>query len=148
MHKKLSIISLTGICLAFLFFAASALANQDVIRMEDKAYKTHTKGIVAFSHKKHHTEYGITCGECHHDDAGKPLTSLKDGDTVASCIECHSIPGRKPRGKKDEPPMSREDRLQYHAEALHYNCIECHKEYKKKNQSTSAPTSCKQCHQD
>ncbi|MFC1858340.1 cytochrome c3 family protein [Thermodesulfobacteriota bacterium] len=117
----------------------------DVIRMENKAYEKHKKGIVELSHKKHSAEYGAGCGECHHDDKGKPLDNLKEGDKVESCIACHKTPGERPKGK-GAPKLSKEERLQYHAEALHYNCKDCHKAFNKKNNTKKAPTTCAKCH--
>ena len=72
--------------------------------------------------------------------------NLKEGDDVASCIDCHSIPSRKPKRKKGAPKMSKSERLEYHAEAIHYNCVGCHKDVKRKNKEATAPTSCKACH--
>lgn len=108
------------------------------IRMENPAYEKHTKGIIMFSHKKHFEEYNISCGECHHDENNKPL-ELKIGDSVQSCIECHTIPEKwkKSSGK---------DKLDYHANALHQNCTSCHKEYNKEIGEKKAPTTCGKCH--
>jgi len=36
--------------------------------------------------------------------------------------------------------------LEYQAEAMHENCISCHKAYDKKNKTKAAPTSCTKCH--
>ena len=144
----------------FLFAAAglyAAAAIPDVIKMQNKAYAKHTRPIVEFHHKVHaedypkkHPEfYKNSCGECHHDDNGKPLTDLKAGDTVKGCIECHSKPGeligRKAKG------LSEKELLEYHANALHDNCRGCHRDYNKANKLKSkdegyAPTTCTQCH--
>jgi hypothetical protein len=145
MFRKLSIFTLITAGLVFLFFTGSLFASDDVIEMKNKAYKKHTKSIVMFTHKIHYTDYGVDCGACHHDENGEPL-KLKEGDSVASCIDCHSIPSRKPRAKKGAPKMSKSERLEYHAEAIHYNCIGCHKDVKRKNKAANAPTSCKTCH--
>lgn len=116
----------------------------DVIKMSEPSYKEHEKGIVEFSHKKHVTDYKATCGDCHHDDKGKPL-ALKEGDNVQKCIECHKKPGEKPKGK-DAPKLSKKQELEYHAEALHDNCRECHKDHNKKNKTKAAPVTCTKCH--
>ncbi len=104
----------------------------------------HKKGLVPFTHSKHINEYNTVCGECHHDDKGQPLDGLKMSDDVQSCFDCHSKPGERPKGKK--PKLSKNERLEYHAEALHYNCKGCHKSYNKKNKTRVAPTICKKCH--
>ena len=102
-----------------------------------------------FTHKKHTTDYDISCGECHHDASGKSL-ELAAGDNVQRCIECHDKPGKAP--KKGKKKLKGKAKLQYHAEAMHANCISCHKtfnkDFKKKSgkKKGPAPTSCKKCH--
>ena len=154
MGKK-QILGVLACCLALFFIAgtlSAATSVSDVIKMEHKAYKKHTKGIATFSHKKHHEEYKVGCGECHHDDKGKPL-DLKMGDDVKDCIECHKIPGKMPGKVKKEMKAAGAKKkeidakeLEYHAEAIHANCIGCHKDYNKKNQTKAAPASCSKCH--
>jgi hypothetical protein len=124
----------------------------DVIKLQNPAYEKHTKGIVEFTHKKHATEYGAACGDCHHDDKGQPL-DLKEGDDVQNCIECHKIPGQVPKDVKKEwkekkLKKAEKDKLAlaYHAEAIHDNCIACHKKWNKENKSKAAPVSCSKCH--
>ena len=150
MRKKSTFCLIVG---AVLLFAVSTLAGtavNDVVKMDNGAYEKHKKGIVTFSHKQHAEEYGAKCGECHHDDKNQPLNDLKMGDNVQNCIECHKIPGEKPKGK-GAPKLSKKEELQYHAEAIHDNCRGCHKKYNKekglkRKDPGYAPTSCKQCH--
>ncbi|MBF0119723.1 MAG: cytochrome c3 family protein [Desulfobacterales bacterium] len=147
MHLKGKILIVASIV---LFITASIFAGTqvpDVIKMENKAYPKHEKGIVNFTHKKHAEDYKIGCGECHHDEAGKPLTSLKAGDNVKSCIECHKNPSMKPKGSKLED----KERRAYHAEAIHDNCKVCHQQHNKKNNlktgdKGATPTTCNACH--
>jgi hypothetical protein len=146
MKQKFGWSMMAGACL--VLFSAWVIAGTtvpDVIKMDTKGYTEHTKGIVEFHHKKHIEEYKLTCGECHHDKDHKPLANLKAGDTVQGCIECHKIPGEKPKGK-DAPKLTEKEVLQYHAEAMHQNCQGCHKEYNKKNNTNTAPTTCVKCH--
>jgi hypothetical protein len=146
MKQKFGWSMMAGACL--VLFSAWVIAGTtvpDVIKMDTKGYTEHTKGIVEFHHKKHIEEYKLTCGECHHDKDHKPLANLKAGDNVQGCIECHKIPGEKPKGK-DAPKLSEKEVLQYHAEAMHQNCQGCHKEYNKKNNTNTAPTTCVKCH--
>ena len=134
--------------IAALFFVTGIYAGtevQDVINMENKAYAKHKKGIVIFSHKKHIEDYNAGCGECHHDADSKPLNNLKAGDDVQSCIECHKKPGERPKGK-GAPKLTKKQRLEYHAEAIHYNCKGCHKKFNKKTGTKAAPTTCTKCH--
>lgn len=152
------------IAIVTLFIAAGIYATEvpDVIKMDDKAYEKHKKGIVEFSHKKHEEEYAKKypdfykngCGECHHDKDNKPLTDLKQGDDVQKCIECHKIASEVPKKLKQEwkkKKISKDEkkkiRMEYHAEALHDNCRVCHKSYNKKYKpKKKAPTTCTKCH--
>jgi len=147
MRKKyLIVMAVFGI--AALFFATGIYAGtvvQDVIKMENKAYAKHKKGIIMFSHKKHVEDYKAGCGECHHDANNKPLDNLKAGDAVQNCIECHKKPSERPKGK-GAPKLNKKQRLEYHAEAIHYNCKGCHKKFNKKTGTKKAPTTCTKCH--
>jgi hypothetical protein len=142
---KIALIGIVSFCFAGIGGLYAGTTVQDVIKMENKAYPEHKKGIVEFTHKKHVVEYKAGCGECHHDENGKPLNDLKEGDDVQNCIECHSKPGLKPKGK-DAKKLSKKETLEYHGEAIHQNCTGCHKEFNKKNKTKSAPTKCKECH--
>jgi len=149
MGKKDSIV-VVAVCMALIFSAGMIYAGtnvKDVIPLQSPEYNEHTKGIVQFSHKKHAAEYGASCGDCHHDDKGKPL-DLKEGDSVQRCIECHKETGKKPEGEK----LSKKEKImKYHKEALHANCGGCHKDWNKekgfkKSDPKAAPTTCKDCH--
>jgi hypothetical protein len=156
LKKKQSFTIAALVGLATVFIAAGIYAGTAVpetITMQNKAYEKHTKGIVEFTHKKHVEEYKAACGDCHHDDQGKPLTALKEGDNVESCITCHKIPGTVPGELKKEwretkVPKAEQDKreLEYHAEAVHQNCITCHKDFNKKNNTKAAPVTCTTCH--
>jgi len=147
--RKRTII-LAAVSIALIFAAGSIYAGttvKDIIPLNSPEYAKHTKGIVQFSHKKHAAEYGASCGDCHHDDKGKPL-ALNEGDSVQRCIECHKETGKKPKGEKLK---KKEKIMKYHKEALHANCIDCHKDWNKKqgfkkNDPKAAPTTCKDCH--
>jgi hypothetical protein len=144
-----------AVCIGvFLMISCLYAAVSDDIKMENKAYQKHTKSIVTFSHKKHSTEYATAnpelyksgCGECHHDKDHNPLTSLKAGDAVQGCIECHKNPGDAPKAGKDELKLTDKDKLQYHAYALHENCKGCHKKANDATGKKTAPTVCTKCH--
>ena len=106
----------------------------------------HKKAIVVFTHQKHSVDYKIACGECHHDDKGQPLTHLKEGDPVKKCFDCHNKPGEL-KGKEAKGLTDKELRA-YQANAVHDNCIGCHKKYNKENKDKgkSAPQKCEECH--
>jgi hypothetical protein len=107
--KHLITTVIIGVAILFVSAAIYAKSAPDVIPLQDPAYETHKKGVVQFDHKKHWDDYSKEykdlypnkCGECHHDDKGKPLTKLKDGDDVQKCIECHKIAAEAPKGKKE-----------------------------------------------
>jgi cytochrome c553 len=152
---KRSVLLLLTVVAGVVFFAAglnAGTAVQDIIKMENKAYESHKKGIVTFSHKKHMEVYATQnpelykkgCGECHHDKENKPLT-LKAGDAVQNCIECHNKPGESPKGK-DAPQLSKKEQMTYHAEAMHENCKGCHKAFNQAKNSKAAPVTCVKCH--
>lgn len=121
---------------------ARAEKMPDVIQM--KAPYEHKKAVVTFTHQKHVSDYNISCGECHHNDQGQPLTDLKPGDKVQPCFVCHSKPGEV-RGKEARL-LTEKERLAYHANAMHANCVDCHKAFDKGKKDKPAPISCKQCH--
>ena len=149
---KRRIFTVAIIAVSLMFVAGGIYAGTtvpDVIKMENKTYKDHKKSIVTFDHKKHVEAYKATCGDCHHDDKGKPLTALKPGDNVKGCIECHKKPGYI-TGKAAKE-LSNAQKLEYHANALHDNCKGCHKKYNKdkglkSKDAGAAPTLCSQCH--
>ena len=150
MNKRLLVITVT-VAIATLFITAGIYAGtkvQDMIKMENPAYKKRTYKTVTFSHKKHVEEYKASCGECHHDENNKPL-DLKVGDDVKNCIECHKkagyITGKEAKG------LTKEQKREYHANAIHDNCKGCHKSFNKKKGLKSkdegaAPNTCKKCH--
>lgn len=153
MKRNLLIFSIiASLCLIASAGVYAAKTVADEVDLNNKAYEKHKKGIVKFSHKKHAVDYAEKnpdlyknrCGECHHDKEGKPLC-IKEGEDVQNCIECHKIPSERPKGK-DAPKLTKEQRLEYHAEALHYNCKGCHKKFNKANNTKAAPTTCTKCH--
>ncbi len=124
------------------------------LSMDNPAYTRHAKPIVEFTHARHSRDYGLTCGQCHHDDKGAPIEGLKEGDTVKPCLDCHSLPkALSSREKRALKPLSatvrKEKRLSFHAEAMHMQCVDCHKAWNKehgKSAKDGAPKGCKACH--
>jgi hypothetical protein len=156
MTKKHLITALIlGVAILFVSAAIYAASVPDVIPLNDPNYEKHKKGIVQFEHKKHWKDYSeqypdlypSQCGVCHHDENGKPLTELKEGQEVQKCIDCHKTPGEAPKGKKAKKKLSKKEKIaQYHAEAIHANCKGCHKDFNKKYKPKKAPTTCTKCH--
>ena len=141
--------------LSVLFLATGIYAGKDVADKFGIATEgcENTKGIVEFDHKTHSEDYAKAypelykngCGDCHHDDKGKPLTDLKAGDEVKKCFDCHNKCGEPPKGK-DAPKLSKAEELAYIAEAFHENCRDCHRDYQKMTKKRNAPTTCTKCH--
>ena len=162
MRKGIFLFGSLVIAFAALFLSPGLYAGSqppDVIKMESKGYSKHTRPIVTFDHKKHMEEYAKAnpklfpngCGDCHHDQNGKPLKNLKPGDEVQSCIACHTEPGQKPSREK----LSKKEKIKkFQAEAIHENCGGCHSDYNKSKKLKSsdkaaAPTKsrCNNCHE-
>lgn len=148
MNKKL-ITLLLAAGIAVIFVATGLHAGtqvKDTVTMEDPGYKKRKKGapkfkLVEFTHKKHMEDYKISCSECHHDDKGKAL-DLKVGDDVKRCSECHTKFKKDKKNKKD---------IMVHENAMHGNCVGCHKDVNKKagdkkGMKGPAPASCGKCH--
>ncbi|MBF0211449.1 MAG: cytochrome c3 family protein [Desulfamplus sp.] len=149
MSKK-SVTLMLSVAIALLFAATCIYAGTEVadtFKMETKEYAKRTKGLADFTHKDHIEKHKIACGDCHHDDKGKPLADLKMGDNVQKCVECHKETGKPPEGEK----LGKKEKIvKYHEKAIHANCVECHKESNKKAGDPKgkgpAPTSCNDCH--
>ena len=148
MNKKL-LTWLLAASIAVIFVATGLNAGTkaaDTIKMDTNAYTKRTKTppkfeFVSFTHKKHAEEYKVSCGECHHDKDNKPLT-LKAGDAVQKCSECHNVMEKDKANPKDIKALEN---------AMHGNCIECHKKANikagdPKGLKGNAPASCNNCH--
>jgi hypothetical protein len=159
MNKKCLIFAAV-LMVAPLFILPGAFAGKDVkdtVTFDNPAYGKHKEAVVTFNHKKHSGKYydeypelyESTCGECHHDKENQKLVDLKLGDDVQNCIECHKkadyIKGKAGRG------LSKKQKREYHANALHDNCKDCHKKYNKARKLKPAsegyaPSTCVTCH--
>lgn len=155
MNKKLLVLVIVGFAVLFVGAGIYAKAVPEEIELKDPAYQEHKKGVVKFSHGKHQKEYAKqypelyknSCGECHHDKDNKPLTSLKEGDDVQKCIECHKIASEAPKGKAAPKKLTKKEKIKdYHAEALHENCKSCHRNFNKAYKPKKAPVTCSTCH--
>ncbi len=100
---------------------------------------TSVAGKVFFDHNTHHAAegYGIACEDCHHHPAEEP-------DTRA-CRECHQVPAEGdivPSACLDchESDEIEDSEMSKSSDALHAQCIECHKEYE------AGPVDCTTCH--
>ena len=145
MKKKraLSLMTLVGLTLSLVVAAVLYAANMPEVMVLESPYEK-TRSAVTFSHQKHIDDYSIGCGECHHDDKGKPLSDLQPSDPVGKCIDCHSKPGEI-KGREAQA-LSVSERLAYHANAMHANCVDCHRAYNKEKGERVAPATCVECH--
>jgi predicted CXXCH cytochrome family protein len=91
------------------------------------------RGPVEFAHLSHAEDYGLSCGECHHDYVdGENI--WQEGDWVNKCIECHD-------------PCKSDGDVKKLKTAIHKNCIGCHRKVEREQGSTDAPfRDCKDCH--
>ncbi|MFA5906158.1 MAG: cytochrome c3 family protein [Desulfobacula sp.] len=148
MNKKL-LTWILAASISVIFVATGLNAGTkaaDTIKMDTNAYTKRTKTppkfeFAVFTHKKHIEEYKVSCGECHHDKDKKPLT-LKAGDAVQKCSECHTVMEKDKANPKDIKALEN---------AMHTNCIECHKQANikagdPKGLKGNAPVSCNNCH--
>ena len=140
---------------AMLAISSAGIAGttvKEVIELETDGYESRKKGTISFSHSKHQDAYRkqfpdmytAGCGECHHDENNKPLVDLKVGDEVQACISCHKKPAHATG--KSAKGLSKKQKLEYHANALHKNCKDCHREVNKATGAKKAPVTCKACH--
>ncbi|MFO7839944.1 MAG: cytochrome c3 family protein [Desulfosalsimonadaceae bacterium] len=152
MTKKLKqvVMAATVACACMLFLAAGIHAadtagdeesGPGVMKMKNEdAFKQHRMGIVTFDHNTHAEEYDLSCGECHHDDEGNPLQEADlDEGSVKSCFACHDKEGRPQRDSSMSPEEWEEEKIGYYYEAIHQNCMGCHKE-------KGGPAACPECH--
>ena len=93
------------------------------------------KTPVEFPHKAHFEL--TTCVDCHHTSEGLTAETAKDLE-VATCASCHVEP------EKEETPICSEKSSKKNP--YHIKCMGCHKEHKKENADTTAPTKCTACH--
>jgi hypothetical protein len=95
-------------------------------------------GPVTFNHGGHVSDYGISCQRCHH--------TLESGETAVEehCRDCHDATGFV-RGKAAEG-LSEDELIEHYLNALHAQCINCHKQNKVEDRKRNNPLGCTQCH--
>jgi hypothetical protein len=146
---------LTCIAGFFWLFIGAAVAQQTIPEVIDfdgaadgggssDTYRSIYSGPVKFTHSRHVEDYGAVCGDCHHDSDFEPIES-HDPDATYACIECHDEEGLI-RGPIAENDASDSDLIAHRSNALHLQCIGCHKLYNELNRVVRVPESCKTCH--
>lgn len=114
MGKKALVIAMLAAFLGLVCNAGLLAADSpDEVTIYDNSFTKHKKGPVKLSHKKHTTDYGVGCAECHHVYEGSKNT-WKEEDPVQKCSECHDAKKKQGETKK---LMT----------AFHKNCKNCHK---------------------
>ena len=113
--------ALLTILLLLMVSSLSATDVPDTITMDSKVYTEHTRAPVTFAHKGHAEHEDISCTDCHHvyEDGNNVW---KEGDEVQKCEACHQNTEKPPQGMKKEDKIK-----EYHKDALHANCRDCHK---------------------
>jgi hypothetical protein len=100
---------------------------------------TGAAGSVLFNHQVHVADYGLSCTDCHHHppepEEGAAMAACsachvfpKDGSLPAACVACHA---------PDEVGL---EGIPAQTDALHGQCIGCHKE------AGAGPVECAACH--
>lgn len=110
--------------------AVPASQAPDKVTIDDCVTK---KSAVEFPHGEHAKH--IECATCHHTQK-----ELKAGAAieVKTCGTCHVTP------EAAETPVC--SQMSATKNPFHITCVGCHKEEKKKNADTKAPTGCNDCH--
>jgi len=143
-QKKESLLPLylAGILLlvGVVCYAAAADTPKEPVRVMFEC----VAGKVLFTHQTHTADYEISCGDCHHHP--------EETEESLGCMECHVMPegGNFPQacssqachgeeGDAGEIEMEVGDMMKK-ADALHKQCIDCHKE------NDAGPQECASCH--
>ena len=118
-----------SICVGWVllcFFPAAALAQEDMIVIDNSVFENPQRPPASFKHDEHNELALIEeCNECHHVyEDGQRLEDESSEDQ--RCADCHELQdvGAKPGLVK----------------AFHTNCKSCHRKQKK------GPLMCGQCH--
>ena len=113
------------------------------IEINSSLWPKKESGHPILPHKKHVTEYGIKCVDCHHVYVeGKNV--WQEGQEVQKCQTCHTCL-KTARALKKATPEEKKLSLQ---KAFHDTCKACHKQLAKNPGTTKskAPVKCLDCH--
>jgi Zn finger protein HypA/HybF involved in hydrogenase expression len=95
-------------------------------------------GPVTFKHTEHVSDYKLACNACHH--TLEPEETEIDGH----CSDCHTEEGFI-RGQEAEA-LDEDELMEHYLNALHKQCIDCHKTKKIEDRKRKIPVGCTQCH--
>ncbi len=152
MRIQALIACLVGVVLLTVGLAAAEEIVPEIIQFDgavnggatDDVHPTIYSGPITFPHKKHFNEYGVKCGDCHHDEDTEQIVGYSP-DKSFHCIDCHDEEGLI-RGPIAENAATYDDLIARRANVLHIKCIGCHKEHNAKEHAVRAPESCRICH--
>jgi len=127
--KKLILALVAVAFIATTVFSAFAADPKEAFTID---YLQNKKPPVDFPHKKHSSDFGVTCKECHH-------TMKTDDETPKACGTCH-VKGATTavEGSGDAVDPCHNEKCTKNI--FHDKCTSCHKEKDK------GPKKCKGCH--
>jgi hypothetical protein len=109
---------------------------------------TYASHSVTFAHSTHAMNYKIACIRCHHKLERGAIAVEK------TCKDCHA--NTEMRSFPQAENIPKEKRMDYNFLAIHDQCINCHKEVRKKevgkkevrksDEWIKAPVGCWRCH--
>ena len=125
MRKRM--VALLGmVVLASMLCLVPAYAQEDIVTLEDSAFKDGQRPAAVFVHEEHNEKAEIEeCSICHHvyQDGNKVEDESSEDQ---GCSDCHTV-----EGEGQTRPLMK---------AYHDLCKECHRENKK------GPVTCGECH--
>jgi Ni,Fe-hydrogenase I small subunit len=115
-----------ALIMTILLIAATALSQEEIIKLESPDLGDHERPVVQFTHEQHANV--LECLRCHHDF---DKFNNNVGSEGQSCADCHAgIGGKNPIRLKD---------------AFHTQCKSCHEQLLSKG-APSGPLMCGGCH--
>jgi hypothetical protein len=126
MRKRTVAVYMGIAVLVSMFTLAQSYAQEDIVTLEDSAFKDKQRPAAVFVHEDHNEKAEIEeCSICHHvyQDGNKVEDESSEDQ---GCSDCHTV-----EGEGQTRPLMK---------AYHDLCKECHREDKK------GPVTCGECH--
>ncbi len=126
MRKRTVSIYFSLAVLVSVFCLVQSYAQEDIVQLEDSAFKDRQRPPAVFAHEDHNEKAEIEdCNVCHHVyEGGNKVEDESSEDQ--SCSDCHTV-----EGEGQTRPLMK---------AYHDLCKQCHREKKK------GPITCGECH--
>lgn len=128
---------------AFVFCGIVSLSNaSDNMGPEEMTLETtdSKKPKPAFFPHKAHQD-ALQCADCHHGMADGKQVAYSEGQEIGKCESCHNSNSEVLAGK-----TAGKDKLDTFKGAAHANCLACHKEVAKKDETKKDLKKCATCH--